>query len=97
MQQLLLCVTYTAKPGMREKFMQELLSSGLLDEIRQEEGCLGYAYYFSVQDEDDILLVEQWDTEAHQKRHLEQPHMEKLRSIKNCYVVDTRVEKAFRG
>lgn len=67
MQPLLLCVTYTTKPGMRDKFIQEVRSSGVLDEILAEHGCLGYVYYCSALEKDKILLVEKWDTEEHQK------------------------------
>lgn len=94
MQPLLLCVTYTTKPGMRDKFIQEVRSSGVLDEILAEHGCLGYAYYCSALEKDKILLVEKWDTEEHQKMHLTQPHMERLRSIKNRYITDTLLEKS---
>lgn len=94
MQPLLLCVTYTTKPGMRDKFIQEVRSSGVLDEILAEHGCLGYIYYCSALEKDKILLVEKWDTEEHQKMHLTQPHMERLRSIKNRYITDTLLEKS---
>lgn len=93
MQQLMLCVTYTTKPGMRETFIKEIYSNGILDNILQEDGCLEYRYYLSVENEDDILLLEKWETEEKQQIHLKQPHMEVLKSIKDRYTSDVRLEK----
>lgn len=95
MKPLMLCVTYTAKPGMREAFIGEIYSSGILDKILQEDGCLEYGYYLATKNEANILLVEKWETEEQQQTHLTQPHMETLKSIKASYISDVRVEKAF--
>lgn len=93
MQNLMLFVTYTTKPGMREAFTDEILKSGVLKKIRRESGCLGYEYYQPVGRADEILLLEKWETEEQQALHLKQPHMEILKSIKNKYVTDTHLDK----
>lgn len=93
MQGLLLCVTYTAKPGMREKFVNEIVSGGILEKIRNEEGCLSYDYYYAASEEDKILLVERWESEEHQKVHMGQPHMEQLKAVKDAYILDVQLEK----
>ena len=49
----LIQVTYTMHPGQRDGFLQEVRSSGILDTIRREEGCLGYSYYLP-EEEDGI-------------------------------------------
>ncbi len=95
MKQLMLCVTYTARPGLRETFIKEINSSGILEKILQEDGCLEYGYYLSVKNEDDVLLVEKWETEEKQQTHLKQPHMEVLKSIKDRYTSGVRIEKFF--
>ena len=59
---LTLYVAYTAKPGCRETFVRQIVMEGIADTIRREEGCIRYDYYFSAQQEDEILLVEQWQT-----------------------------------
>ena len=64
---LTLYVAYTAKPGCRETFVRQIVMEGIADTIRREEGCIRYDYYFSAQQEDEILLVEQWQTQAHQR------------------------------
>ena len=82
-------VTYTAKPGCREAFVRRIVTEGILTAIRAEEGCLGYDYYFSAQDENVVLLVERWESEAHVRVHLTQPHMAQLRTFKDDYIAKT--------
>ena len=88
---LTLYVRYLAKPGCRETFLRQLTTHGVIDAIRREDGCLRYDYSLSVQNADEILLVEQWQTQAHQRIHLQQPHMARLRELKEQYVADTRL------
>ena len=91
--ELTLHVTYTAKPGCRETFVRKIVTAGILTAIRNEEGCLAYDYYFSAQDENVVLLIERWESEAHLRVHLTQPHMADLRKIKEEFVENTRLVK----
>ena len=84
-------VTYTAKPGCRESFVRKIVTQGILTAIRNEEGCLAYDYYFSAQDENVVLLIERWASEAHLRVHLTQPHMAALRKIKEEFIETTRL------
>lgn len=86
---LTLYVKYTAKPGGREGYVRDIVSEGILTAIRAEEGCLRYDYYFSAQEENVVLLIEQWETEAHQRIHMQQPHMARLRELKAQYIAET--------
>lgn len=95
MKTFTILVTYTAEPGMREAFIEEVTSSGILSQIRREDGLLCYNYYRSVENNDQILLVEKWDSEEHQKAHLRQPHMEKLKEIKERLVKHTHLEYVY--
>lgn len=95
MQQLLLIVTYTAQPGMREQFVNEVTDSGILDLIRHEDGCLGYTYYNDAEDADKVILIEQWQSQAQQQIHMTQPHMTRLMTIKDRYITATQVQRGF--
>ena len=90
---LKLSVNYFAKPGRREEFLRRIVEGGILAAIRAEEGCLRYDYYLSCQNEDEILLLEEWDTAEHQRVHMQQPHMQQLRAIKEQYVDSTTLGK----
>lgn len=54
---------------------------------------LRYDYYLSCQNEDEILLLEEWDTAEHQRIHMEQEHMKRLRVIKDDCIADTQLHK----
>ena len=89
MEELKLYVVYQAKPGGREMFVRTLVEQGVLTAIRNEPGCLAYDYYFSAQDENELLLIERWESAGHQRIHMQQPHMQELRAIKEQYVDST--------
>lgn len=82
-------VIYKMKPGKREEFLTELMASGLPEIFRQEEGCLQYSYFRSVEDEDCLLLVERWTDRDAQQRHVQTPHIPKLAALKERFVADT--------
>ena len=88
-----LFVTYVALPGCREKFLREMVTRGILDAIRQEDGCLCYDYYLSVEEENTILLIERWASEAHQQKHMVSPHMADLRALKGELIADTQLRR----
>ena len=90
---LKLSVNYFAKPGRREEFLRRIVESGILSAIRGEDGCLRYDYYLSCQNEDEVLLLEEWESEAQQQVHMEQEHMKQLMEIKNDCIADTRLQK----
>lgn len=90
---LKLYVTYTAKPNCREQFLREIIQNGILNDILQEKGCLQYEYFFSVSDVNKVLIEEKWETAEDQEIHCTQPHMDKLREIKNKYICDTQLFK----
>lgn len=91
---LTLYVQYTAKPGCREAYLRSVREEGIQAAIRAEEGCLRYDYYLSAEDENTILLLEQWESEAHQRAHMAQPHMARLREWKEMYIDATVIGKA---
>lgn len=84
-----LFVKYYCKPGMREPFVRTVVERGILDAVRNEEGCFAYDYYFSAQDENILLLIEKWRSPEDQKVHLTLPHMKELASFKDEFVEKT--------
>ena len=93
MEELILYVKYHAKPGGREAFVRQVVEESILTAIRAEDGCLAYDYYFSAQDENELLLIERWASAEHQRIHMQQPHMARLRTIKEQYVDGTQLGK----
>ena len=93
MKHLVLLVTYKTKPDMRENFVSEVSVSGILEQIRGEDGFVSYDYYYDAADPDRLLLVEEWASEERQKHHLQTDHMRRLQEIKEKYVLETAVRK----
>ena len=84
-------VIFKCFPEKREKFIERVKSEGIVDAVRAEEGCIMYDYYFSEKDPNEILLIEMWETKEHQQIHIKHPHMEKLRALKNDYIISTEL------
>ena len=52
-------VKFECLPQKREAFIERVKETGILDEIRAENGCIKYDYYLSEKDPNEILLIEQ--------------------------------------
>ncbi len=86
-------VIFKCLPDKREAFVERVKQEGILDAIRAEDGCHRYDYYFSDSDENELLLVEAWESKRHQQVHIEQPHMARLRALKDGYVASTELRE----
>lgn len=82
-------VQFKCFPGKREAFVEAVKREGILSAVRTEDGCLRYDYYFSEADENELLLIEAWETQHHQQIHIKQPHMARLLQIKGDYIQTT--------
>ena len=88
---MLFQVTYTMLPGQRDASLQMMRESGILDQIRREEGCLDYRYYLPEEEDGTLLLVERWTGPEAQKAHMATSHMARLGQVKAQYVAETSV------
>ena len=84
-------VVFKCVPGKREEYINILKNEGIVDAVRNEDGCIRYDYSFSEKDPDEILLIEAWESKKHQEIHIQQPHMERLRELKPDYVLTTKL------
>lgn len=84
-------VVFKSYDGKREAFVERAKAEGIVDEIRKENGCIRYDYYYSEKDPNEILLIEEWESKEHQQIHIEQPHMDRLRGFKNDYIESTKL------
>lgn len=87
----LLFVTYKAKEGMREKFVEELEKNGTAALVRAEDGCIRYDYYYSAKDSDTLFLFEEWESEEKQQIHLNQPHIPNILAAKEKYIISSEM------
>jgi len=90
---LVLNVFYTIVEGKREAFYKKVNEARIPQQSRLEEGNLKYEYYFPVESENQILLIEIWKDEASFNAHKEMEPFKKLQIIKEEYVMDVKFEK----
>ena len=58
----------SVKPENRKEFLQTLHS--LIGRIRDGKGCVSYNLYRDVENENDFVIVEEWETQADLDNHL---------------------------
>ena len=49
--------------GNARKFAREMVSSGIVDRVRAEEGNERYEYFFPMDDDETVLLIDRWKNE----------------------------------
>lgn len=54
-------IYYRGENGSAIEFAKEMISSGIVDEIRNKEGNLRYEYFEPLDDKDTILLIDRND------------------------------------
>ena len=88
-----LLVLYKAENGeMLRRFYEEVKAAGIIEKSREEAGNLRYDYFFSADKENEILLVEKWESQESQKEHSGLPHFAELGKIKEKYNIQTKAE-----
>ena len=53
-------IYYHGKDGNAKKFAEEMIASGIVNSIRGESGNLRYEYFFPMEDEETVLLIDSW-------------------------------------
>lgn len=86
-------IYYKGQNGSAKKFVSEMLSSGLVEEIRKEEGNLRYEYFYPLKDEETVFLIDSWDSQASLDLHHSSPIMKKIMALREKYDLHMQVEK----
>lgn len=86
-------IYYTGSNGSAREFVQEMIASGIVNEIREEEGNLRYDYYFPIDDEETVLLIDSWADHDALDRHHKLPLMKKIAALREKYDLHMKVEK----
>lgn len=86
-------IYYTGKNGSARKFVEEMVSSGLVERIRNEEGNLGYEYFFPMDDAETVLLIDRWANEEVLNLHHQSPMMGEIAKLREKYQLHMRVEQ----
>ncbi len=86
-------IYYTGEKDNAMKFSEEMISSGIVSEIRSEEGNLKYEYFFPMDDNKTVLLIDSWENQEALDKHHESPMMQKIINLREKYDLTMRVER----
>lgn len=86
-------IYYSGTKGNAKKFAEEMLSSGIVDEIRAEEGNLKYEYFLPINDNETVLLIDSWENQQAIDAHHHSPIMQKIIDLREKYDLNMKVER----
>ena len=75
------------------KIAEEMISSGVVEEIRKEEGNLRYEYFFPMEDKETVLLIDSWKNQHSIDIHHASPMMAKITELREKYDLHMKVER----
>ena len=86
-------IYYSGINGNARKFAEEMISSGIVNEIRAEEGNLKYEYFFPMNNIEAILLIDSWENQEAIDKHHASPMMQKIIALREKYDLHMKVER----
>lgn len=86
-------IYYTGKNGNARKFAEEMISTGIVDKIRNEEGNEKYDYFFPRDNQETVLLIDRWKNQEALDLHHKSEMMKKIAELRNKYELKMKVEK----
>ena len=86
-------IYYTGQNGNARKFANEMISRGIVDRIRKEEGNIKYEYFYPIDDQETVLLIDKWKDEEALNIHHKSSMMKEIAELRDKYQLKMRVEK----
>ena len=86
-------IYYTGENGSAKAFAEEMVDSGIVNEIRAETGNLKYEYFASYDDPETVLLIDRWASQNALDFHHKSKMMEEIAKLREKYHIRMRVEQ----
>lgn len=86
-------IYYSGKNGNAKKFAEEMISSGVVGKIRAEDGNIRYEYFYPIDDEETVLLIDSWEDQHALDVHHASPMMEQIIKLREKYDLHMKVER----
>lgn len=86
-------IYYTGENGSARKFAEEMTESGVVRQIRAEQGNERYAYFFPMEDPETVLLIDSWTDQYAIDLHHASPMMAEIARLRDKYRLHMRVER----
>ena len=90
---IIINIYYSGTKGNARKFADEMVLSGIVDEIRAEKGNLKYEYFLPVNDAETVLLIDSWENQQAIDIHHGSPVMQKIINLREKYDLTMKVER----
>lgn len=90
---LIVNIYYKGKNGSARLFAEEMLSSGVVDRIRQEKGNIRYEYFYPMNDPETVLLIDGWENEEALDKHHKSEMMKEIAKLREKYNLKMRVDQ----
>lgn len=91
--EIIVNIYYTGENGNARKFAEEMVSSGIVDRVRAEEGNERYEYFFPMEDEETVMLIDRWKSEEAIDIHHKSEMMRQIAHLREKYNLRMRVER----
>ena len=86
-------IYYYGQHGNAKKFAKEMISDGIVNNIRLETGNLRYEYFFPIEDEETVLLIDSWKDQESIDTHHKSPMMKQIIKLREKYDLHMKVER----
>ena len=86
-------IYYKGVNGNAKKFAEEMISSGIVDKIRKEEGNEKYEYFLPMDDKETVMLIDRWKDQKSLDIHHASPMMKEITTLREKYDLHMQVEQ----
>lgn len=86
-------IYYSGEKGNAKKFAEEMAASGIVSSIRAESGNIRYEYFYPMDDEETVLLIDSWEDQNSIDLHHASPMMAQIIKLREKYDLHMKVER----
>ena len=86
-------IYYSGEGQSARRVAEEMLSGGIVEAIRAEEGNLRYEYFCPLETKGTVLLIDSWKDQRALDLHHASPMMAKIAALREKYGLHMRVER----
>ena len=87
---------YSGENGNAKAFAEEMISSGIVEKIKQIDGCLRYEYFTSFEHPETILLIDTWREQRALDEYHSSPIMGEVAKLREKYDLHMKAERYIR-
>ena len=90
---LIINIYYKGSDGNARRFAEEMVSRGIVDKVRNEDGNLKYEYFYPMDDPETVMLIDKWKDQESLDIHHKSEMMKEIAELRNKYKLNMKVEK----